>query len=210
MAQQDESPRELYVITPDDAGGVEAQGASEDGQAGAGGTSLQDIAPTLLFVFGMLLLIAVLLRALRKNTKKARVQARAEPSERIQQIRGDAAARAAIDGFSADAEELTRRLGAILDNKAARLELLIEEADQRLAALNKAGAASGVTTRAHEPAANGFQRREPDAREAPIDPLHRRVCDLADDGLGPVEIAKRLDQPIGQVELILNLNRRRA
>ncbi len=44
-----------------------------------------------------------------------------------------------------DAEEIARRLGATLDNKAARLELLIEEADQKLNALNRALANSKPT-----------------------------------------------------------------
>ena len=40
--------------------------------------------------------------------------------------------------------------------------------------------------------------------------LDTKLDELADSGLGPVEIAQRLDQPIGQVELILNLRRRGA
>jgi hypothetical protein len=40
-----------------------------------------------------------------------------------------------------------------------------------------------------------------------MDPLHRKVYDLADQGLTPVDIARRIEKPTGQVELILALRR---
>ena len=39
------------------------------------------------------------------------------------------------------------------------------------------------------------------------DPVHRRVWALADDGMPTLEIARSLNQPIGQIELILNLRK---
>ena len=95
-----------------------------------------------------------------------------------------------------DAEELAQRLAAELDAKADRLERLLAEADDRLRRMGES--------------------REPKPRRAPAveqhpgdpDPLNRRVYTLADEGLAPVAIAQRLDQPTGKVELILALRGR--
>jgi hypothetical protein len=41
----------------------------------------------------------------------------------------------------------------------------------------------------------------------PLPDAHRRIYELADEGLSPVEIARRLSQTAGQVELTLSLRR---
>lgn len=207
MTLQDEAGQPLYVVGPA-RDPQETTGAADGTPADQSSSLLGSLGPTLLFVFGMLVLIAVLFRVLRKNTARRRSDPLATPRERIERIRSEAGSRAHVETYSAEAEELTRRLSAILDNKAARLELLIEEADQRLARLTQAAVGSGVRTRPHEPEAHAFRPSQP-AGEA-IDPMHRRICELAEDGLDPVQIAKRLEQPIGQVELVLNLHKRRA
>ncbi len=207
MTLQDEADKPLYVIRPADETQA-STGVGDQPQAQQSSSMFNDMAPTLLFVFGMLALIAVLFRLLRKNSTRQGPDANATPSERIERIRGDAGARGRVETFSAEAEELTRRLGAILDNKAARLELLIDEADQRLTALAKAEFAPGVRTRPHEPEAHAF--RASPAPEEKMDPMHRKICELADAGHDPVQIARQLSQPIGQVELVLNLHKRRA
>jgi hypothetical protein len=107
--------------------------------------------------------------------------------------------RRVLEDLLADAEELTGRLAASLDAKAARLERLITEADQRVARLE----AQQV-----EPRARVDQRTTEQTGFDDTGPLNRRVYDLADRGLPPVEIAKQLSQQVGQVELILNLRRR--
>lgn len=97
-------------------------------------------------------------------------------------------------GVVRDARELTLRLASELDRRAASLEALIARADERLAALERAVRASP-----------DLPPSEPSA-----DPASRRVYDLADQGLPIVEIARRVDRPTGQVELILALRRGRT
>ena len=105
--------------------------------------------------------------------------------------------RRALEDLMADAEELTGRLAANLDAKAARLERLIAQADERLNRLEDRAAAESRPR----------PERRPGLTTDDTDPLNRRVYDLADRGLPPVEIAKQLSQQVGQVELILNLRR---
>ena len=101
----------------------------------------------------------------------------------------------------AELHDTARHLSAQLDNKARRLEKLIEDADQRIAALGSSAAvtppATGTpgTTAAPAPS-NGEQR---------TDPLTEEIYELADAGRTPVEIAQHLDEQVGKVELILAL-----
>lgn len=211
---QDGPGEPIFVVEPiqGEAGaGVAGEGAS----AGAEST-LSTMLPGALMAFGVLVLVMIMIRMLKRNLSRNTPSREGTPRERIERIRAEASARSPTESFQADAEELTRRLGAILDNKAARLELLIEEADDRLAKLDRACMGASVQTRAVEHDAGGFRAPEPVRAAAPkapetqVDPTQRQIYDLADAGLGPVEIAQRLDQPIGQVELILNLRRRGA
>ncbi len=110
-----------------------------------------------------------------------------------------------------DAEELTRRLAAVLDNRAAKIEILIEQADARLAALEAAEARAPLPVRPREGVRRRGREGSVHAQESPaslaMDPLHRKVYDLADQGLTPVDIARKIEKPTGQVELILALRR---
>lgn len=107
---------------------------------------------------------------------------------------------AQLTELAADVEELTARLAAQLDAKAAKLEALLAEADDAIARLappsppraaRRAGAGEGVD-RADEGGEGG-------------DPITRDVYRLADEGCSPVQIAQRLEQHTGKVELILAL-----
>ncbi len=127
-----------------------------------------------------------------------RAEARPSARELVEQMRnhprvvaGDA------QGLAADLHDTARRLAAQLDNKARRLEKLIEEADQRIAALGLSAAAVPPVATTPAPApSNGEQRK---------DPLTEEIYELADAGRTSVEIAQHLDEQVGKVELILAL-----
>ncbi|MBL4592107.1 MAG: hypothetical protein JKY96_09130 [Phycisphaerales bacterium] len=193
--------------------------------------------PSLLLVGGVLLAIMVMFRAVRKGyrTRKVRDRNTPSPAARIDEIHQRA--QSSMDPTSrsmVDAEQLARRLGAQLDNKAARIELLLEEADRKLDLLNRqiagidrtgslpmtspTGQAEQPHQRAIDPSLLDRARIDQDlAERSPVatastpgsaqDQINERILHLADDGLGSVEIARSLNQPIGQVELILNLRK---
>ncbi|MGV6813901.1 MAG: hypothetical protein ACWA5W_02695 [Phycisphaerales bacterium] len=96
--------------------------------------------PNTLFVFGILLMVFIVFRSLRKTHQKNARRANATPSphKRLQEINDRAiSSMSPLNSVMVETEDLARRLGAALDNKAARLELLIEEADRKLAILNR-------------------------------------------------------------------------
>ena len=102
-------------------------------------------------------------------------------------------------------EQLSRRMGAQLDTKSAKLEQLIADADAKIGLLNaalakaKAGEITDVlTARPPRPA------DESDSGLAGLD-HHRQIYDLADRGEDVPAIARRTSRPAGEVELILAL-----
>jgi hypothetical protein len=97
-----------------------------------------------------------------------------------------------LDEVMSDARELADLLADRMDRQAQRLERLIEEADEKIRRLERMQT-QGVGT--------------PQYR-AEADPMNQQVYDLADEGHPPVEIARRLQQHTGKVELILALRRR--
>ncbi len=173
------------------------------------------MAPILITV-GVVLLGVILTTSIR--AKIARRQAeQPSPRETLDQIRDDRRRRDNVDTATSDLLDTAQRLSAQLDNKAERLEQLIAHADQRLARLAEATAESGEPPSqpsprpraAPPPPAPPKPVAPPEASAPPpspsLDPLTVAVYDLADTGRNPVEIAQRLDEQIGKVELILAL-----
>jgi hypothetical protein len=107
--------------------------------------------------------------------------------------------------------EMARQISAQLDTRTAKLEALIREADEKIAALGNAAS----TPPAPAPAPLK-PRPAPLASELPIstsadqpilDPGHALVYALADKGRTCKEIAQELNRPSGEIELILALRR---
>jgi len=161
-----------------------------------------------------LLTFWALLRLRQKRSQRDSGPPRGSEQPRTPRQRLRDADREAIDSLMVDAEELTRRLAAHMENKAARLERLLAEADERIARLEQAQAASEESReganagarRISESRGGGHHAR---ARSAPApavaDPLSRDVYRLADEGLEPLQIAQRLSEQVGKVQLILAL-----
>lgn len=207
----------------------------------ARGESNDSMLPSLLLAVGVVLAMVVMMRMLRRRHAG---QVRAPDAEdRIAAIHERAiSSTGPVERVMSDAEQLARRLAATMENKAARLELLIEEADRKLDELNKAVSQVSRTTpvterprpgRSIDPSVLDLARVEQDRAERnghhfrdhaepkPVpptdhhrpsepehaDPVHRRVWALADDGMPTLEIARSLNQPVGQIELILNLRK---
>mgnify|MGYP000240558463 CR=1 FL=1 len=144
------------------------------------------------------------------------------------------ASRNRIEQLMADAEELTRRLAAHMDNKAAHLEALLTQTEARIAELESllAHASKSPSSDSHTPGTAapgtgyaghaGHTAVQPHAqhaqtgsdaqlladREPALDPFHRRVYVLADQGQSSIDIARQLDRPTGQIELVLALRKK--
>lgn len=109
-----------------------------------------------------------------------------------------------------DLTEMSRQISAQLDTRAAKLEALIREADEKIEQLRSAGVS--VQTKESAPMmrlVGSEEGAKPQAEEVisggEIDPRHAEVYTLADEGREPREIAARLNRPSGEIELILAL-----
>lgn len=141
---------------------------------------------------GIALLLVVMMSRLRKGAKRRATQENLFPAERIAALRDRAEAEGGIEGRVALAADQIRELTAVLDTRIATLDALIQQADDRIAAMSELRPIA-------EPS------REPVA--TPADAQKRAIYDLADQGLSPTEIAVRLGQHAGKVELVLALRR---
>jgi len=111
--------------------------------------------------------------------------------------------------------EMSRKMTAQVDSRTTKLEVLLEEADAKIAELralsenvprptdryraDPADLAMGAT---HTSSA---LRTKNLTTEPAVDPRHAEIYSLADQGRTPAEIADRLRRPRGEIELILAL-----
>ena len=153
-----------------------------------------------LMVLGVSLATWMMVRMLIRRRKRLPLTP-GTPHERLEAIRVQAKKREQLHAFGADVHELVQRLATQLDNKAARMEQLLRDADERIRKLERMQRIEH--TRApvdSEHTSDGTIGHEPD-------PVTNRVYELADQGEKPIEIARQLNQHVGQVELILALRR---
>ena len=165
---------------------------------------------------GMLLLITgmmIIYRRRRRNQSQEVCLTPQEQLDRNRQLRG---VQGDIERLMVELEQFSKRLAAQLDAKTIAIELLLKQADQRITELKRldghsggaqAGAEPSSTSQASELRPRGSTPSAPAtaAAELPSDPVSRSVYQLADQGLAPEAIAKRLNEHVGKIELILAL-----
>jgi len=137
-----------------------------------------------------------------------------------------------MESLLVELSEMARQITAQLDTRSAKLEALIQEADNRIAQLQQAAVeapahgeaiarsngSSGVRPAGNESAAAesaGSAMQSSAALAAtmavepmPPNPQHAQVYALADLGTAATDIARQLNRPRGEVELILALRPR--
>jgi hypothetical protein len=105
--------------------------------------------------------------------------------------------------------EMSRQLTAQLDTRSQKLELLLHEADEKLAEMKRVIAALPAST--NEPKMSESERAAwtipSQPQPASVDQRHQEVYELADQGQAAADIARQLNRPRGEVELILALRR---
>lgn len=160
--------------------------------------------PIVILIVVLLILGMAFLFLWQARAKAARRQQQAvSPREQIEAIKQRAGADDSGRAVIAELHDTARRLASQIDAKAERLEILLEQADDRLRRLDAALSANddAVTPRASDSPAD-----EPE----PVDPRSARIHMLADRGLSAIEIARELDEQTGAVELTLALRRSRS
>ena len=172
----------------------------------------RDPATTWVIVAASILLIVYLtfVRPLRQKKREK------DPLQRSASQAGLASQRTVereMSNLLVELSEMARQMSAQLDTRAAKLELLLREADEKILLLQRTGMAGAVSSEAAS-AARALEGvimearapfRAAMAEPPPVDPRHAPVYDLADEGHSPQEIARQLHRPSGEIELILAL-----
>ena len=161
----------------------------------------------MLLPGGIVLIVMWLMFRLRKRGKNPTAIAR--PAEQLEQQRQASGLRGDLERVMVEVEQLAKRFGAQLDTKSIRLEKLIEQADARIAELERleapgdtaSGESAGVSA---DSTRDGLESDTiPEAEQE--SEMARAVYRMADTGSDPVEIAKVLGEHVGKIELILAL-----
>jgi len=158
----------------------------------------------------LLMVVPAAFLALRRRRTGSRMQVH----ERLAELREQLEARRSLEGLFVQLEELARRVSQRVDEKCSRLQVLLHEADARIARLERIASQPFAAERpapqprpAPDPqpdrAASLTVRDDPTGAQG--DPRHGEVYALADAGTAPNEIGRRLGLRAAEVELILNL-----
>ncbi len=189
--------------------------AQTDAQTGTGGSGgFQNMASWFALGAGVVILTWTLMRLQWKR------QRRSPEDDAVAEMRETLDDRQADMERAAEVGAIVRDLAARLETRAARLEALLDQADERIENLEARLAAGAVSNHvaearmpaeprraAPEPASDPWAETDegPAKPNASDDPLHQEVYELADGGQSPLDIARRLDQQVGTIELILAL-----
>lgn len=170
--------------------------------------------PQFLLLGGLLLIVMYFMSriAKRKRTGGVSILSSHEQLERLKQARG---MRGDLEQLMVEIEQMAKRMSAHLDAKSMYLQRLLDMADQRietLRALEKRDAPPAVRPSRDDAPADA-RTSAPSAstsspsheNELPDDPLARQVYALADQGQDSHAIARKLEEHVGKIELILAL-----
>jgi hypothetical protein len=174
---------------------------------------------------GALLIIYILLRSNRKR--------KADPLEKSP-VRTSLAQQRSVERqmqtLLVELSEMARQVTAQLDTRSTKLALMIDDADEKAARLQRLldecratldAARAPAPTTAPGPTpdptpalAESTPKAEPPAFEPSLalpdesDARHQQVYAMADQGRSPSDIARQIDRPRGEIDLILALRPR--
>jgi hypothetical protein len=188
-------------------------------------TTLADLIPStikpqqwgVIALAGATIIYAVFIRPAMKQKKDP--LARTPSQTRLSQQR---AVERQMENLLVELSEMARQITAQLDTRAAKLELLIKEADEKLTALKSATQASAGLNGGNDEAVISAQKlpvadvlagrglAAESFNRPRVDPRHAAIYRMSDEGRSPREIARELGQPNGEVELILAIRQRES
>lgn len=177
---------------------------------------LSPVAKIVIPFFGVLLITMSMMMGIRKKRRRSHMQGTAR--EQVEELKHKKAMRGDLEQLMVEIEQLAKRFGAQLDAKTVQMEQLLDEADRRIADLKRLGQEREQRSASAEPGSSSLtpptsastnpQPQTPSPQPpSPDDAVKRSVYDLADQGHDPVQIAQKLDEHVGKVELILALRK---
>ena len=167
-------------------------------------TAIPQRDPTLQWVLIVLALVTIFyVTVIRPSAKKKQDPLAKPPS--ASSLSHQRTVERQMQNLLVELSEMARQITAQLDTRTQKLQMLIQDADERIAALQKADRPARP-----EPESAKIWNAPPEpVREIlppePVDEQHQQVYTLADQGRTAMDIARELNRPRGEVELILAL-----
>jgi hypothetical protein len=200
----------LHALDVLAAGGAAAEAAPTGAEAAAEGGRVWITGAML--AAGVAVLTVVSLRVWhRRRRRSASGERQASARERLDTL-ARASERDTLESLMVEVQELTRTCAAQLDNRARQMNELVQQADERIGELQATLRAEPArreptpTTMPFQPAA----ARRLALDDEPTDPIAERIFELSRAGLSPIDIARKLDEQVGKVELVLAMEAKRS
>ena len=143
---------------------------------------------SLLPVFLVAGVCSVVLMFTWRRQRTLRRAKRIDGDDIRERVRQRSGVRDDMQALLVDLEEYARKMNAQIDTKTAKLEILLRQAEKRVEQLRQL-----------------INSAEPSAAAETVDPRHKKIYDLADQGQSSHQIAQNLNRNVGEVELILAL-----
>jgi len=157
----------------------------------------------ILIALGIITVAYIVLRPMVKGKKDPLMKG---PNFSLSQQR---AVEREMQNLLVELSQMARQITAQLDTRSEKLNLLIQEADAKIAELRRLEGETGITA-AKPPETRPSDAEPPKtaAFKSGDDARYADIYALADDGQSAQEIAQQLGRPRGEVELILALRAR--
>ncbi len=160
--------------------------------------------------------LSIVMRSTAKRIRESR-EPTSPARQRYAKMTQETKAKRDLEAVMVELDELARQIHGRIDTKYAKLEMVIRDADERIAQLSRLTSTSrqpssldvtvadSAPTFASKPASMAVSKKPAIATPAPH--MHAEVYRLADAGMCPVDIAAKVGRMTGEVELILSLRK---
>ncbi|MEX2213324.1 MAG: hypothetical protein WD768_04310 [Phycisphaeraceae bacterium] len=175
---------------------------------------------SMLPAAGVMLIVMAMFSMLRKRRKNEAANPQLAPQEQLERNKQLRGMRGDLEELMVEIEQFAKRLGAQLDAKAIQLETLLKQAERKAQELKALGGNSHSSPRQETSPRDISETASPSRTAASTrtatetatkvesettDPVAKAVYRLADQGLAPHDIAQKLNEHVGKIELILAL-----
>lgn len=153
-------------------------------------------------------ILTMVMISTRGRTRRSMQTPRHTARERYTSAKDQGASLREVEDVMLELDKLAREVHGRLDTRFAKLEVLIRDADERIAKLERLSGSPES-----EPAPRLDVTLSEEAPGAPVPPPvmedgpHAEVHRLSDAGMSTMQVAQETGKTIGEVELILSLRR---
>jgi hypothetical protein len=161
-------------------------------------SNLEPFQKWVLIIAAVLTIVYAVMRPMKKKRKDPLAE------KKPVSLAGQREVEKQMTDLIVELEKMARQMTSQLDTRAAKLEILLRDADERIETLRSLAAAAPSNGGTRGLKLAGASVVVDDVEEIP-DPRHNEIYELAQNGHSAHQIAQRLGRPYGEVELILAL-----